>query len=120
MIQRKEALLMKENILPEILLAEPICEKLKIIYFLNVPWNECYRKIGNKLTEVKRKARTMLVGMTEIEMLQHLRNFSTTDIEDMINDATEKAIQGKQVTKNDSHMDAVKKNTTSLHTERRP
>ena len=53
-------------------------------------------------------------------MLTELRNFSTTDIEDMMDDATEKAIQGKQVTKNDGHMDAVKKNTTSLHTERRP
>lgn len=101
-------------------LSEPICIKIKQLYFPDTAWSECYRKVATKFTEVKRKARTMLVGMNEKEMLKELRNFSTTDIEDMMDDAKEKAVQRKQVTKNGMSMDAVKKNTTSLHTERRP
>lgn len=101
-------------------LGEQVCVTIKQLYFQDMAWNACYRKVGDKFTEVKRKARQCLPQMNEKEMLTELRNFSTTDIEDMMDDATEKAIQGKQVTKNDGHMDAVKKNTTSLHTERRP
>ncbi len=101
-------------------LGEMICVKIKQLYFADKPWNECYRQVGYKFTEVKRKARIMLVGKTEKEMLKELRNFSTTDIEDMMDDAKEKAVQGEQATKNGVYLDAVKKNTTSLHTERRP
>lgn len=99
--------------------SEPICIKIKQLYFPDTTWFECYRRVATKFTDVKRKARKMLVGKTEEEMLKELRNFSTTDIEDMMDDAKEAAISGKQAAKNVSDMDAVKKNTTSLHTERR-
>ena len=101
-------------------LSEPICIKIKQLYFPDTSWFECYRKVAAKFTEVKRKARKCLPQMNEKEMLKELRNFSTTDIEDMMDDAKEEAVSGKQVTKNAGHMDAVKKNTTSLHSERRP
>lgn len=101
-------------------LSEPVCVKIKQLYFPDATWFECYRRVAKKFTEVKAKARKYLVGKTEKEMLKELRNFSTTDIEDMMDDATETAVQGKQTTTNAGHMDAVKKNTTSLHTERRP
>ena len=101
-------------------LGERICITIKQLYFADTPWNECYRKVGDKFTEVKRKARKCLPQMNEKEMLKELRNFSTTDIEDMMDDAKEEAVSGEQVTKNAGHMDAVKKNTTSLHSERRP
>lgn len=60
-----------------------------------MPWPNCYRLVGAKFTEVKKKARKYLSQMSEKDMLKELRNFSTTDIEDMMDDAKEKAVQGK-------------------------
>lgn len=93
-------------------LGELVCLRIKQTYFNNEPWNECYRKVAAKFTEVKRKARKYLSHMNEKEMLTELRNFSTTDIEEIMDDAKEAAVLREQVAKNVGHMDAVKKNTT--------
>jgi hypothetical protein len=79
----------------EVNLGEQICLKIKHIYFANTAWNACYRKVGDKLIEIKAKARKCLAGMTEIEMLQILRNFSTNDIKDLMDEAKDTAIQRK-------------------------
>lgn len=73
-------------------LGEQVCVTIKHLYFPSTPWFECYRKVGDKFTEVKKKARKYLSQMSEKDMLKELRNFSTTDIKDMMDDAKEKAI----------------------------
>jgi len=101
-------------------LSEPICTKIKQTYFPDHTWFHCYRKVADKFTEVKRKARIFLAHLTEKDMLKELRNFSSNDIKDLMDDAKDKAVQREQATKNVGHMDAVKKSTTLLNSERRP
>jgi hypothetical protein len=41
----------------EISLGEPICIKLKQIYYPETNWFQCYKDVGKKFTELKKKAR---------------------------------------------------------------
>lgn len=71
--------------LPEITLAETICEKLKQIYFHNVPWSECYKQVELKFTKLKLLARKVYGNKTERDMLSELTKYSMEDIKDAIN-----------------------------------
>ena len=64
-------------------LGEPICEKIKQIYFPVAPHSGCYNEIGAKFTDLKKIARKFFSGKTEKEMLIELGRFSKEDIEDM-------------------------------------
>lgn len=68
---------------PEITLGEPICIKIKEIFYPNIPWPDCYRKVADKFTELKHIARKFYAGKDIIEILQELNKYNQEDIADM-------------------------------------
>lgn len=68
----------------QVALGEQICIKLKQLYYPEATNFDSYRSVAGKLTELKKKARLVLTHMTEIEILKQLRNFTTEDIKELI------------------------------------
>ena len=71
-----------EAVLPQINIGATVCAKLKIIYYPDKPWIECYRLVAGKFTELKNIARKFYAGKSEIEILQELAKYSNSDIID--------------------------------------
>lgn len=70
-----------------ITLGEPICKKIKQIYFPDEQWSKsCYTQVAKKYTELKQLARKVFVQKTDEELLKILSKFSERDIEDMFKD----------------------------------
>lgn len=67
-------------------LGAQICIKLKQIYYPSDSGYDSYRKIAEKLTKLKQKARVILAHMNEVEMLRELRNFPEADLKEIIED----------------------------------
>lgn len=72
----------KEAKLHEIILGETVCEKLKALYFEKTPWQDCYKAVARKFSELKVIARKFYVDKTELEMLKELSRYTAKDIED--------------------------------------
>ncbi len=70
---------------PEINLGAEICEKLKIIYFSNIAWPECYKDISIKFTELKKIMRKFYTEKSDLDILKELIKYDTMDIEDVFN-----------------------------------
>lgn len=66
----------------EIILGTPICEKLKVIYFSDIPWVNCYRDVAAKFIALKAIARRFYVDKTNVEVLNELIKYSDQDIYD--------------------------------------
>lgn len=66
--------------LPEIVLAESICEKIKNVYFPNKSWVQCYQDVARGFTELKRIARQFYTDKTDKEILTELTRYGTDDI----------------------------------------
>jgi hypothetical protein len=79
----------------QVALGEQICVKLKHIYYPETTGFDSYRAVAEKLTELKKKARLVLTHMTEVEILKQLRNFTTEDIKELMDDSEKAAVQGK-------------------------
>ncbi len=65
-----------------IMLGEPVCRKIKEIYFADETWFSCYRRVGDKFTELKRIARKFYGDKDEALLLEELKKYSTKDIQD--------------------------------------
>jgi hypothetical protein len=69
----------------EIVLGERVCEKLKDIYFKDIPWVECHKQVADKLTHLKRIAKRFYVDKDRVEILKELVKYSEQDIVDAFN-----------------------------------
>jgi hypothetical protein len=67
---------------PEITLGEPVCAKLKDIYFSAKEWHACYRDVAAKFNEFKNIARKFYSGKSDKEMLTELVKYTKEDIID--------------------------------------
>jgi hypothetical protein len=67
---------------PLITLSQSVVEKIKIIYFPDKPWPECYKNVAQKFTGLKQKMRKFYTGRTDIEILHELRKYSDDDIKE--------------------------------------
>lgn len=67
----------------EITLGEPICIKIKQIYFSDVPWHKCYRQVADKFTVFKRILRKFYSIINNVELLKKTLQFSEKDIMDV-------------------------------------
>ena len=52
----------------EIILGEPICKRLKEIYFSDISWPKCSRQIANKFTLLKKVMRKIYSDMDILEL----------------------------------------------------
>lgn len=68
----------------EIMLGEPICLRLKMIYYSTVPWIKCYRHVGDIYAQLKKKARIYHHDKSEIEFLGELIRYTDQDIKDAL------------------------------------
>ena len=69
--------------MPEITLGEGICAKLKVIYFSDKAWIDCYKQVAEKFTVMKNIMRKFYTEKTDTEILKELIKYDTTDIEDI-------------------------------------
>ncbi len=65
------------------------------MYYPDTTWFLCYRDVAKKLTEVKRKARLYLDGMTEKEVIQQLGKFSPEDLKELMDECEKETVQRK-------------------------
>lgn len=65
------------------LLGTPVCEKLRIIYFNDVPWIKCSKDVANKFTELKKIFRKFYPKDDELNILIKLSKFESHDIREM-------------------------------------
>lgn len=65
-----------------ITLGEPICKKIKQIYFQNESWQKCYKDVGRKFTTLKKIMRNIYTEMSDLDILRKLYQFDTLDFED--------------------------------------
>lgn len=72
-----------DAVIPEINFGTSICEKLKNIYFSEKPWNECYKEVAKKFTELKIHARKFYFDKNDIEILSELLKYGQDDIKEM-------------------------------------
>lgn len=66
--------------LPDITLGETVCIMLKRMYFPDTPWQECYKDVANKFSELKAVMRKFYTGKTDLEILHEIRRYSEDDI----------------------------------------
>jgi hypothetical protein len=59
-----------------------VCEKLKVIYFKDLPWVDCYKTIAQRFTELKKIARKFYYDKNEIEILKELNKYTHNAIKD--------------------------------------
>ena len=102
-------------------LGEPICIKLKQIYFAEQKWAACYRQVGAKFTALKQQARKFYPGKKDHEMLMEIIKYTNEDIVELMeatdgvqtqNSGTER-VAG---TAGAGEMVQVKKYTSDTHT----
>lgn len=70
--------------MPYINLGAMICEKLKVIYHNDKKWNECYKDVGDKFTNLKVIAKKFYQDKSEIEILIEMGKFSHSDVIDAL------------------------------------
>jgi hypothetical protein len=68
---------------PEITLGEPVCSKLKDIYFKDIPWSQCHRQVASKFTALKEIITKFYADRTRIDALKELILYSDKDIMDV-------------------------------------
>lgn len=68
----------------EVNLGAPVCEKLRNIYFKDIPWVKCCRDVADKFTELKAVARKFWPDKSSLEIVQELYKFSESDIMDAL------------------------------------
>ena len=66
----------------EITLAEPVCVKLKHIYFDGMNWIECYRNVASRLTQLKSIVSRLYPDKTRVQVLQEIIKYTNDDIID--------------------------------------
>jgi len=67
---------------PEITLGESICEKLKIIFFPDKRWQQCYKDVAIKFTALKEIAKKFYTDKDILAILIELNKYSTQDIQE--------------------------------------
>jgi len=67
----------------EITLGEPICIKIKQMYFSEIPWPKCYREVAEKLTLLKKILRKFYNTIDNVEVLKKAIKFTEEDIKDV-------------------------------------
>jgi hypothetical protein len=67
--------------MPEIVLGEGICEKIKNIYHANEPWPDCHQLIADKFSSLKVIVRPFY-PTSELDMLKELSKYTENDIID--------------------------------------
>lgn len=67
----------------EIRLGETICKRLKEIYHHEEPWSECYRKIADEFTELKKNMRKFYPEKDNVAIIKELITYSDEDIKDL-------------------------------------
>jgi hypothetical protein len=67
----------------EITLGESICEKLKVLYFKDVPWADCVGRVAAKFSALKARGRQFYVGQSDVDILRELIKYSTNNLEEM-------------------------------------
>lgn len=73
MIPRMEAKI------PEVILGETVCVKLKSIYHANEPWPDCHQAIADKFSSLKVIVRPFY-PTSELDMLKELSKYTENDI----------------------------------------
>lgn len=63
---------------------EEVCEKLKMMYFAEIPWPECYMAIAGILTQLKKVIRVYYPQQDEVENMRKLRKFTADDIKEAL------------------------------------
>ncbi len=58
------------------------CNIIKRIYFRDVPWIDCYKKVATKFTQLKQAIRKLAPMLSELEILQLINKFSEEDVVD--------------------------------------
>jgi len=72
-----------EAIRKQITLGEPICVKLKQIFFATKSWPECKQDLPKLFSKLKTVARKYYKN--EVEMLESLNKYTEQDIRDALN-----------------------------------
>lgn len=67
---------------PMITLSELIVEKIKTIYFPDMPWPECYKDVARHFSTLKGILRKFFVDKSDIEILKAISKFTYDDIKD--------------------------------------
>ena len=70
--------------MPEITLGEPVCDKLKIIYFPDTTWQACYKDVAKRFSELNIKMSKFYPDKSSVDILQELTRFSVNDIKDVL------------------------------------
>lgn len=69
---------------PEINLGEIICAKLKILYFSDEPWIDCYKKVAAKFSLAKKNAKKFYSNDETADILKELIKYSSEDLKELI------------------------------------
>lgn len=77
-----DAKLKKETITQIINLGDPICRRLKQIYYPDKPWVECYKDVSIKFSQLKKIAKRFYTDKTDKDILIELAKYSNNDIKD--------------------------------------
>lgn len=62
---------------------ETLCEMLKVIYFKDIHWSDCYKLVAKKFTDLKQIAKKFYTDKDDLAILRELNKYSTKDIQDM-------------------------------------
>jgi len=69
---------------PEITLGEPICQKLREIYYPEFAWIDCYKLIAIRFSKLKNIAKNFYCDKNERYILSELTRYSEQDIKDVL------------------------------------
>lgn len=67
---------------PELNLEEPICRKIKNIYYSEITWSHCYKDVSIKFSQLKTIAKKFWPDKNSLELVQELYKFSEKDIKE--------------------------------------
>jgi hypothetical protein len=67
----------------EITLGEPVCGKLRDIYFRDIPWVDCHNDVIQKFTALKMIVSKFYSDKVLVEALKELVRYSEQDIIDV-------------------------------------
>lgn len=68
-----------------------VCKKIKNMFFKDKKWQECYRDVANKFTQMKKICRPCYPNLSENQFLETISKYSDADILDVF------AIQAENV-----------------------
>ena len=92
----------------QVMLCRPLCLKLKQIYFNDVSWDKCYRKVGEKLTELKKNARNYYPNKNETQIIMELNRLSSNAIHNIVEQGSNEPKTSSNEPSSKEYMNLVK------------